>query len=64
MTVLPSGKVKVAPDKSTWLEVQKTRWYPLITMTYTDWGTNVTEKAPPADEVFDATALATANKKA
>ena len=29
-----------------------------MTMTMTDWGSDISVEAPPADEVFDATALA------
>jgi hypothetical protein len=36
----------------------------LTTMTLSDWGTQVSEQAPPADQVFDATALASKSKKA
>jgi hypothetical protein len=36
----------------------------LTTMTLSGWGTPVSEQAPPADQVFDATALASKQRKA
>jgi hypothetical protein len=36
----------------------------LTTMTLTDWGSKVVATAPPAAQVFDATALTSGNKKA
>jgi hypothetical protein len=36
----------------------------MTTMTLSDWGTPVSEQAPPAGQVFDATALASKQRKA
>jgi len=49
------------PRKMTMDYAAKTQGSPVattMTMTFSDWGSDVTVEAPPADDVFDATALA------
>jgi hypothetical protein len=49
------------PRKMTLDYDAKTQGSPVstkMTMTFSDWGSDVAVEAPPADEVFDATALA------